>query len=105
MGRIGQNPELKQTVNGNFVCKTSIATNDSYKNKDGEHIDDTQWHNLVFWNRLAEVAGKHLTKGNLVLIEGKLKNHRYEKEGIIKYFSEVTVQKLIMLDKTKKPVD
>ena len=102
LGRIGQEPELKFTQYGTQICTATLATNESYKDKDGEWQDVTEWHNLVFWNKLAETAGNYLKKGELVYIEGKLKTSNYEKEGIKKYITEIVVKNLIMLNNKDK---
>ena len=80
------------------VAKFSIATNESYKNSLGEKITDTQWHNVVAWNKTAEIIEKYVTKGNEIVIEGKLTSRSYEsKEGEKKYITEVVCNELLML--------
>jgi len=98
IGNLGNNPEVITLESGKKLAKFSIATNESYKNANGEKITDTQWHNVVAWNKTAEIVEKYLVKGNEVAIEGKLTSRSYEdKEGIKKYITEVVVNELLML--------
>ena len=80
------------------LAKFSIATNESYKNATGEKVTDTQWHNIIAWNKTAEIIEKYVTKGNEIAIEGKLTSRSYEtKEGEKKYITEVVCNELLML--------
>jgi single-strand DNA-binding protein len=80
------------------MAKFSIATNESYRNANGEKITETQWHNLVAWGKLAEIIEKYITKGSEVAVEGKLTYRTYnDKEGNKKYFTEIQVNELLML--------
>jgi single-strand DNA-binding protein len=98
IGNLGANPEVKDLDNGNAVAKLSIATTESYKNKQGEKITDTQWHNLVAWGNTAKFAEKYLTKGSKIAIDGKLVNRNYtDKEGNKRYVTEVVVNEFMML--------
>ncbi|MBT8384743.1 MAG: single-stranded DNA-binding protein [Bacteroidia bacterium] len=98
IGNLGNNPEVITLESGKKLAKFSIATNDSYKNAKGEKITDTQWHNVIAWNKTAEIVEKYLLKGNEVAIEGKLTSRSYEdKEGVKKYISEIVVNELLML--------
>jgi single-strand DNA-binding protein len=97
IGRLGKDPEAKSFTNGRKVS-FSIATSDSYKNAKGEKIEDTQWHNLVIWGKLGEVAEKYLKKGQEIAVEGKLVYHNYETDkGEKKYFTEINVNEMVML--------
>ena len=92
------NPEVKKTESGKKLVRFSVATNESYKNANGEKVTETQWHNLVAWGKVADVAEKYLNKGSEVVIEGKLINKNYtDKEGTKKYITEVQVSELLML--------
>lgn len=103
IGNVGADPEIKTLQGGKKVVKLSLATTDSYKNAAGERIKETQWHNLVAWNRTAERAEKYLKKGSKIVVDGKLINKSYtDKEGVKKYSTEILVNDLMMLDKTKK---
>ena len=98
IGNLGQNPEVKELNGGKKVAKFSLATNETYRNKAGEKITDTQWHNLVAWGKTAEVIEKYLKKGSEVAVEGKLLNRNYtDKEGVKRYVTEIQVSDLLML--------
>lgn len=97
IGRLGKDPEVKE-FGEKKKATFSIATSDSYKNQKGEKIEDTQWHNIVIWGKLAGVAEKYLKKGAEVAIEGKLVHRIYETEkGEKKFFTEINVNDLVML--------
>ena len=98
IGNLGSNPEVVNLESGKKLVKFSIATNETYKNAQGEKVQDTQWHNIVAWNNTADIAEKYLAKGNEVAVEGKLVNRNYEdKEGIKRYVTEIVVNELVML--------
>jgi single-strand DNA-binding protein len=98
IGNLGQNPEIKTLDGGKKLAKFSIATNESYRNANGEKVTETQWHNLVAWGRLAEIIEKYITKGSEVAVEGKLTYRTYsDKDGVKKYFTEIQVNELLML--------
>ena len=98
IGNLGGNPEVINLDSGKKLAKFSIATNESYKNAQGEKVTDTQWHNVITWNKTAEIVEKYLSKGNEVAIEGKLVTRTYEdKEGVKKYITEVVANELLML--------
>lgn len=98
IGNLGGNPEIKTTEGGKKLARFSIATSEVYRNAKGEKVTETQWHNLVAWGKLAEIAEKFLVKGSEVAIEGKLVNRNYnDKEGNKKYITEVQVNEVLML--------
>ncbi len=98
IGNLGQNPEVKELNGGKKVAKFSLATNESYLNKAGEKVTDTQWHNLIAWGKTAEIIEKYVTKGSEIAIEGKLLNRNYtDKEGVKRYVTEIQVNELLML--------
>tara|TARA_R110001632_G_scaffold19898_1_gene59809 strand:+ start:8584 stop:8919 length:336 start_codon:yes stop_codon:yes gene_type:complete len=98
IGNLGNDPEIITLESGKKLAKLSIATNESYKNAQGEKVTDTQWHNVVAWNKTAEIVEKYLHKGSEVAIEGKLTSRSYEtKEGEKRYITEVVVNELLML--------
>lgn len=98
IGRLGKDPEVRSFENGKKVASFTIATTDTYKNQKGEKVQDTQWHNLVIWGKLADVAEKYLKKGNEVAIEGKLVHRVYEtSKGEKRYVTEINVNDLVML--------
>ena len=97
IGNLGKDPEIRYTSEGKQVAKFSMATNRTFKNKEGESIDDTQWFNIEAWSGLAKVVEEHLTQGDRVYIEGRLKTESYEKDGETKYFTKVVAKEMIML--------
>lgn len=98
IGNLGQNPEIKTLDGGKKLAKFSIATNEAYRNANGEKVIETQWHNLVAWGKLAEIIEKYITKGSEVAVEGKLTYRTYnDKDGNKKYFTEIQVNELLML--------
>ena len=100
IGRLGKDPEVKTFGTKKKKVSFSIATSDSYKNQKGEKVEDTQWHNIVMWDKLASIAEKYLKKGQEVAIEGKLVHRSYEdKNGDKRYYTEVIVNELLLLGK------
>ena len=98
IGNLGNAPEVKTTETGKKLARFSVATNESYRNANGEKGTETTWHNLVAWGKAADIAEKYLTKGKEVAIEGKLINRSYtDKDGNKKYITEVQVNELLML--------
>lgn len=98
IGNLGNAPEIRSTETGKKLARFSVATSETFKNNQGEKITETQWHNLIAWGKLAEIAEKHLNKGSEVAIEGKLMSRTYtDKEGNKKYITEVQVSELLML--------
>ena len=98
IGHIGQAPELKYMPNGEAVCNISIACSDSYKDKTtGEKKEVTEWVRIVFFRKLAEIAGQYLKKGSQVYIEGALKTRKWEKDGHTNYTTEVVADTMKML--------
>ena len=100
IGNLGNAPEVRNTESGKKLVRFSVATNESYRNGKGEKITETQWHNLIAWGKVADIAEKYLIKGTEVAIEGKLVNRNYtDKEGIKKYITEIQVNEILMLGK------
>ncbi len=100
IGNLGMDPEVKQVSNGNKMARFSLATTDTYKNQKGEKVEDTQWHNLVIWGKLADVAEKYLKKGKQIAVEGRLETNSYDdKDGNRKFFTQINVNDLVMLGK------
>lgn len=98
IGHLGNEPEVKNTESGKKLARFSVATNESYRNAKGEKVTETQWHNLVAWGKVADVAEKYLNKGSEVAVEGKLIHRNYtDKDGIKKNVSEVQVNELLLL--------
>jgi single-strand DNA-binding protein len=97
VGHLGKDPEIRQLEGGVSVASFPLATSETY-NKDGKKVEQTEWHNIVLWRSLAEVAAKFLQKGKLVYIEGKLRTRSFEdKDGIKKYTTEVVAENFTML--------
>lgn len=99
LGNVGAPPKLDQTKNGKSVAKISLATTESYKDAQGQKTDETQWHNVTFYGRLAEVIGEYVTKGQQLYIVGKINNSSYEKDGEKKYYHEIIGLEMKMLGK------
>lgn len=98
VGRLGKDPELRTLENGTTVANFSLATSETYKDKTtGEKKEMTEWHNVVMWKKLGEIAGKYLSKGSLVYIEGKLKTRSWEKDNVTRYSTEVVGEQMTML--------
>ena len=98
LGNLGKDPEIRRLDDGRAVANFSIATSESYKNKAGERVTNTEWHNIVLWSPLAEIAENYLKKGSQVYIEGKISNRSYEdKDGVKKYISEVVGRDITLL--------
>ena len=100
MGRLGQDPEIINLDSGKKLAKFSLATNDYYTTAKGEKVENTDWHNVVAWGKTAEVIENHVTKGQEVLVGGKLTTRSYEtKEGNKRYITEVVCGNLVMTQK------
>jgi len=98
VGNLGKDPEIRYLDNGVAVANFSLATTESYKNKSGERVSQTEWHNVVLWRGLAEVAEKYLKKGASVYIEGKIKTRKWEdKDGNTRYNTEILADSMNML--------
>jgi single-strand DNA-binding protein len=97
IGRLGQEP-IMQTVGNNYqLVKFSIATNENYKDKTGKWVDNTQWHNVVAWGKSAERIAKLATKGQEVMLEGRLVNRSYEKDGEKRYATDIEMTDFLLL--------
>ena len=100
IGNLGQDPDVKTIGEDKKVAHLSVATNENYRNAKGEKVTDTQWHNVVAWGKLADIAEKFLLKGTEVVIEGKLINRNYtDKQGVKRYVTEVQANELLILTK------
>jgi len=98
VGNLGKDPEVKYLDNGVAVANFSLATTENYKNKEGEKVSQTEWHNIVLWRGLAEIAEKYLKKGASVYIEGKIKTRKWEdKDGNTRYNTEILADNMTML--------
>jgi len=98
IGRLGKDPETRYMTNGEAVTNVGLATSETWKDKSGEKQEKTEWHNLVFYRRLAEIAGEYLKKGSMIYVEGKLQTRKYtDKAGVEKYSTEIIVNEMTML--------
>lgn len=98
VGRLGKDPEVRNLDNGATVANFSVATSESYKDRNtGEKKEITEWHNVVLWRGLAEVAQRYLHKGDMIYVEGKLRTRSWEKDGITRYTTEVVGDNMTML--------
>jgi single-strand DNA-binding protein len=98
VGRLGKEPEVRNLDNGAVVANFSVATSEVYKDRTtGERKESTEWHNVVLWRGLAEVAQKYLHKGDMVYIEGKLRTRSWEKDSVTRYTTEIIADNMTML--------
>jgi single-strand DNA-binding protein len=97
VGHLGGDPEIKTFESGAKVASFSIATSDSWTDKQGVKQEETDWHNIVLWKGLAEIAEKYLKKGSHVYLEGKIKNRSWEQDGVKKHTQEIVCNHLVML--------
>ena len=98
IGNLGNNPEIIALESGKKIAKFSIATNENYKNAKGEKMVDTQWHNIIAWNKTAEIIEKYVTKGSEIALEGKLTTRSYEdSKGQKRYITEITCNEILLL--------
>ena len=99
IGRLGKDPELKYTASGTPFCRFSMATDDSWNDKNsGERQERTEWHNIVAWDRLAEICNQYLTKGQLVYIEGALQTREWDdQDGNKRRITEIRARDMVML--------
>lgn len=100
VGNLGKDPEVRHLESGSTVARFSMATNERYKDKNGEYQTITEWHDVIMWRGLAEIAEKILTKGKMVYVEGKLTHRKYQdKDGIDRYVTEVVANTFQLLDR------
>jgi len=98
VGNVGKDPEVRYLDNGTAVAQFSLATSENYKDKEGNKQSRTEWHNIVLWRGLAEIAEKYVKKGNPLYIEGKIRSRSYDdKEGIKRYVTDIVAEQMQML--------
>jgi single-strand DNA-binding protein len=99
IGNLGRDPEVRYTPSGAAICNVTIATSRNWKDKNsGERMEETEWHRVVFYDRLAEIAGEYLKKGRPVYVEGRLKTRKWQdKDGVEKYTTEIIADQMQML--------
>ena len=99
VGNLGDDPDVRHMPNGNAVTRISIATSENWKDKQtGQSNERTEWHRVVFFNRLGEIAGEYLKKGSKVYVEGQLRTNQWEKDGQKHYTTEIIAREMQMLD-------
>ena len=100
IGHVGQEPEIKTFDGGKKVANITIATNESYTNNKGEKVENTEWHRITAWGKVADIIEKYVIKGKEIAIEGKLTHRSYDdKEGNKRYITEIVANELLLLDK------
>lgn len=97
MGNLGRDPEVRYMPNGEAVANFSIATTENWKDKSGQKQEKTEWHNIVMYRKLAEIAGEYLKKGRPVYVEGRLQTRKWEKDGVTRYSTEIIADNMQML--------
>jgi single-strand DNA-binding protein len=112
IGNLGMDPETKKLDSGKTVTHFTLATEDNYKNSEGQKVSETTWHNIVAWNGLADIADKYLKKGHQVVLDGRISYRSYEdKQGTTKYITEIVLNDLVLLrngktnSKTEKEIE
>ena len=107
VGRLGKDPEVKYFTSGDAVCNFSIATSESWKDKNtGEKKEKTEWHRIVAFRKLAEICGQYLSKGSQIYLEGKLQTRSYEQGGSTRYVTEIVADQVQFLgDRDQRPAD
>lgn len=106
IGNLGADPEVRNTASGDPVCTLSVATSERFKNRDGELQTTTEWHKVVLYRRLAEIASQYLRKGSSAYFEGQLKTRKWtDKTGVERYTTEVEVNELKLLDRQDSQLD
>ncbi|MBU2854561.1 single-stranded DNA-binding protein [Acidithiobacillus ferriphilus] len=99
IARLGKDPEIRYTTEGKCIANLSAATSESYKDKDGDKKELTEWHRVVAFGRLAEIIGEYCYKGQLVYIAGKIRTRKWEKDGTDHYTTEIVANEMKMLSK------
>lgn len=97
VGRLGHDPEVRFAGNGNAVANFSVATDEEWKDKDGNKQSRVEWHRVVVWGKLAELCGEYLKKGRQCFVEGKLQTREWEKDGVKRYTTEVVASEVTFL--------
>lgn len=104
VGSLGNDPEVRANQSGSTVCNFNVATNEEWRDKQGEKQSKTEWHRIVVWGKLAEICGQYLTKGSQVYLEGKIQTRQWEKDGVKQYTTEIVASEMQILgSKGDKP--
>ena len=101
VGNVGKDPEIQYIKEDVPVAKFTLATSETFRNKNGEKVTNTEWHNIVVWRGLAKVVEQYVKKGSQLYLEGKISTRSYEKDGVTKYFTEIIFNNLEMLGKAQ----
>ena len=100
IGHLGKDPEVRRLENGGVVANFTLATTEAYKDKTGNRVEQTEWHNIAVWNKSAEIAEKYLKKGSLIYLEGKITSREYtDKDNVKRRFYEIRTDRFNMLDR------
>lgn len=100
IGHLGKDPEVRHLDNNSVVANFPLATSESYTDKQGNRVEQTEWHNIVLWRRLAEIAEQYLRKGSMIYVEGRIRTRSYEdRDGNKRYITEIVCNNMQMLDK------
>ena len=99
VGNVGKDPEVQYVSDNVPVARFTLATSETYKDKNGEKVTNTEWHNIAIWRGLAKVVEQYVKKGSQLYIEGKITHRQYEKDGVTKYFTEIVANNMQMLGK------
>jgi single-strand DNA-binding protein len=97
LGHLGKDPEIRAMETGRRVANFTLATSETYKDKNGERVENTEWHNVVFWGPVTEVIEKYVKKGTQIYVEGKLRTRSYEKDGVKRYTTEILGDTITLL--------
>ena len=98
IGRVGKDPEVRYSTNGDAIANFTVATSERYKDKQtGEAVEKTEWHNVSAFRRLGEIVGEYVRKGSMIYIEGKIQTRKYEKDGVTHYATSIVASEMTML--------
>lgn len=104
IGRVGKDPEVRELDGGTTVASFSLATSEKYTNRNGERVEETQWHNIVVWRKLAEIVQRYVRKGQLLYLEGKITTRSWDdRDGNTRYTTEIVCSQMQMLGKNERP--
>jgi single-strand DNA-binding protein len=103
IGSVGKDPDMRSTADGTQIANLSVATSESYKDKSGNKVENTEWHRVSAFGKLAEIIGQYVTKGSKVYIEGKIRTRSYDKDGQKVYTTEIIANELQMLGGNEAP--
>jgi single-strand DNA-binding protein len=106
IGYVGATPMIRETQNGKRLARLSLATNEEYKNAQGEQVRETTWHNVVAWDKLSAIVEQYVNKGSQIIVEGKIVNRTYaDKDGVQRWATEIEARSILLLDKPNPAKD